>query len=125
MTYLAQYVARHPALGRRARRGARVDERTRLNLPGFYGDAFVRVFVEDTSGRRMTLRRTAPSPRLRLRIADCVNEIRLEFDVDSKEYRENSLFKIDTLLGALHRFRDALAAEAELAAQREHDLRRR
>ena len=32
--------------------------------------------------------------------------------------RENSLFKAETLLGALHRFRDGLAAEAELAARR-------
>jgi hypothetical protein len=28
--------------------------------------------------------------------------------------RENSLYKIDTLLGALQRFRDALAEEAAL-----------
>ena len=55
MTYLAQYVARHPALGRRARRGARVDERTRLNLPGFYGDAFVRVFDNIVPGIRQSV----------------------------------------------------------------------
>jgi hypothetical protein len=54
---------------------------TRLNRPGPYGEAFVRVFVE------------------------------------------NSLFKADTLLGALHRFRNGGAAEAKLAENREQRRR--
>ncbi len=122
MSYLTPYTARRPILGWRAggaRRGVRVDERLLLNLPGFHGDAFVRVFVEDTSGRRW--RGTPPEPRVRLRIADCDNEISLWFEVDSPESRTNSLHKIDTLLGALGRFRDALAAEADLFATREED----
>ena len=41
MSYLLQHA-------RPRRSNARVDERARLNLPGFYGDAYVRVFVEDT-----------------------------------------------------------------------------
>jgi hypothetical protein len=50
MSYLTRYATR--ALGGvRLEPGVRVDEYTRLNLPGFYGDAFVRVFVEDTSRR--------------------------------------------------------------------------
>jgi hypothetical protein len=119
MSYLLQY-ARRPASLRR-RRNARVDERARLNRDGFYGDAYVRVFVEDTSTR--TRRRgEPPSPRLRLRIADCANTINLEFDVQSPELRDNSLFKIDTLLAALNRFRDGLAAEAALYAERERAL---
>jgi hypothetical protein len=60
-----------------------------------------------------------PTPHLRLRIADCVNEINLEFDVGSVPLRDNSMFKIDTLIGALQRFRDGLAAEADLYALRE------
>ena len=116
MSYLTRYATR--ALGGvRPRPGARVDEYTRLNLPGFYGDSFVRVFVEDTS--RPKLRRDIPEPKLRLRIADCTNTINLEFSVASAGERENSLFKIDTLLAALRRFRDGLDAEAELYAQRE------
>jgi hypothetical protein len=119
MSYLLQY-ARRPSPPVRRRRGAvRVDEYTRLNRPGFYGDAFVRVLVEDTSARRVR-RGTPPWPRLVLDIADCVNTIHLEFDVTSAELRDNSLFKIDTLLDALHRFRDGLAAEAELYAERQH-----
>jgi hypothetical protein len=119
MSYLTVYADRRPTSAPRARRGARVDERTRLNLPGLYGDAYVCVFVEDTSRRKLRLRRVPPQPRLKLRIADCVNVINLEFDVGSAELRQNSLFKINTLLNALHRFRDGLVAEAELFEQRE------
>ena len=114
MSYLLQYARRPDSIGRHNRR-ARVDEYARLNRPGLYGDAFVRVFVEDTTSRR---RRRNRDPQLVLQIADCVNKINLEFALDSPQLRENSLFKVDTLLGALHRFRDALAAEAELAARR-------
>ena len=122
MSYLAQYAVRRPAAAGRPRAGARVDERLVLNLPDFDGGAYVRVFVEDTS-RRTLRRRRVPSPRLRLRIADCVNEVNLEFSVESAELRDNSLHKIDTLLAALHRFRDGLVAEAELYAQRESGRR--
>ena len=119
MSYLAQYAGRRAVATARAARGARVDERTLLNLPEFDGGAYVRVFVEDTSLRKRRLRRSPPTPRLRLRVADCMNEISLEFSVSSAAARENSLHKIDTLLAALHRFRDGLASEAELYAQRE------
>jgi hypothetical protein len=116
MSYLTRYATR--ALGGvRLQPGVRVDEYTRLNRPGFYGDAFVRVFVEDTSRRKG--RRVIPEPKLRLRIADCVNTVNLEFSVESAASRQNSLFKIDTLLAALERFRDGLRAEAELHADRE------
>jgi hypothetical protein len=112
MSYLLQYV--RPASRAPQARRARVDESTRLNRPGLYGDAFVRVLVEDSTARR----RRDPEPRIELQIADCVNTINLEFDLTSAVYRENSLYKIDTLLGALRRFRDALAEEAAL---RTHD----
>jgi hypothetical protein len=117
MSYLLQHATRRPTSARRLRRGARVDERTLLNRPAFCGGAFVRVFVEDTSAARV--RRGIPEPRLRLRIADCSNEIYLDFGVESTARRNNSLHKIDTLLGALHRFRDGLEAEADLYAERE------
>jgi hypothetical protein len=85
MSYLTQYAVARPA----ARRGARVDEHTVLNLQDFDdGGAHVRAFVEDTSNRRVR-RRRLPSPRLKLRITDCTNEIHLEFSVNSPELREN------------------------------------
>ena len=117
MSYLLQHATRRPFLARPSRRGVRVDERTRLNYPDFDGGAFVRVFVEDTSARRV--RRRIPDPRLRLRIGDCSKEIYLEFSVENATVRENSLHKIDTLLGALDRFRNGLQAEADLHAERE------
>jgi hypothetical protein len=110
VSYLLQYARRTDSVPPRSR-GALVDERTRLNRPGMYGDAYVRVFV----GRR----RRGRHPRLELQIADCANTINLEFSLATPELRENSPFKIDTLLGALQRFRDALALEAELAEQRQ------
>jgi hypothetical protein len=116
MSYLLQF-ARRPDSIAPATPAARVDEHTRLNFPGFYGDAFVRVFVEDTSAL-VRRRDRGYGPRFELAIADCIETINLEFSVSTSALRENSLFKIDTLLGALHRFRDALALEAELAAQR-------
>ena len=115
MSYLLQYAtrARSPT--------ARVDERTLLNLPDFDGGAYVRVFVEDTSNRKRRRLQPLPLPRLKLRIADCVNEVKLEFSVDSPEWRENSLHKIETLVAALERFRAGLEAEADLRVQRERN----
>ena len=115
MSYLTQYAVS-------AGRGARVDERTRLNRPAFDGGAFVGVYVEDTSHRKLRCGRL-PSPRLRLRIADCTNQINLEFSVDSAELRANSLYKIETLIAALERFRAGVLAETELRAQRERRSR--
>jgi hypothetical protein len=128
MSYLTQYLPRASAPVVSLRSGSRVDVNTLLNRPGFYGDAHVFVFVEDTSARdvkRRLRRRALPTPKLVLQISDCMNEINLEFDVSSADYRDNSLYKIDTLLGALQRFRDGLAAEAELHEQRELELRAR
>jgi hypothetical protein len=128
VSYLTQYLPRASASVVPLRPGVRVDECTLVNLPGYFGDAHVRVFVEDTSRRRAKrwLRRSVPpSPRLVLQITDCFNEINLEFDLSSAGLRENSLHKIDTLLAALQRFRDGLAAEAELYEQRELELRGR
>ena len=123
MSYLTQYALRRrvPA---RTHRGVRVDERTLLNLPEFDGGAEVRVLVEDTSIRRLR-RRRLPSPRLKLRITDCSNEIHLEFSVDSAAKRENSLHKISTLIASLERFRAGLEAEAALRVERERRPRTR
>jgi hypothetical protein len=115
MSYLTRYALARPS----SRRGARVDEHTVLNHPEFDGGAHVRAFVEDTSKQKLR-RRHLPSPRLKLRITDCENQIHLEFSVDSPELRQNSLFKINTLIATLERFRAGLAAEAELRALREN-----
>jgi hypothetical protein len=115
MSYLTQYAVS-------GGRGARVDESTRLNRPTFDGGAYIRVYVEDTSDPKRR-RERLPSPRLRLRIADCASQINLEFSVESTELRANSLYKIETLIAALERFRAGLATEAELRALRESGSR--
>src|SRR5689334_16943471 len=51
MSYLLQYARRPDSIGRHVP-AARLDERVRLNCPGLYGDAYIRVFVEDTSQAR-------------------------------------------------------------------------
>jgi hypothetical protein len=113
MSYLLQFAGRRNGRTLSRCRRAHVDERVRLNRPGYYGDAYVRVLVEDTSDRRK-----AVEPRIRLRIADCSNTINLEFSLSTAGHRENSLHKVDTLLASLQRFRAGLAAEAELFARR-------
>ena len=47
MSYLTSYAKRNPPV-----RGRGVDEKLALNLPGFHGGAYVRVFVEDTTFRK-------------------------------------------------------------------------
>jgi hypothetical protein len=110
MSYLLEY-ARRPASIVRRERLARLDEETLLNLADFDGGASIRCYVEDTSRRRR-------DARIRLDIADCVNSIHLEFSLGSSAERENALFKANTLIHALHRFRDALREEAELSEKR-------
>ena len=124
MSYLTLYALRRPTSTRPARPGTRVDEETLLNFPEFDGGAHVRVLVEDTSAHRIR-RRRLPSPRLKLRITDCANQIHLEFSVDSHESRANSFHKIETLIASLERFRAGLRAEAELRAAREDASRTR
>jgi hypothetical protein len=111
MSYLSSYATRNPPV-----RGAGVDEKIPLNLPGFHGGAYIRVFVEDTTFRKW--RRRPPEPRVRLRIADCSNEISLWFELGSPDLRANARHKINTLVGALERFRAALEAETELFEHR-------
>jgi hypothetical protein len=123
MSYLLEHTRVRPASTAAARLGTRVDECTLLNHPVFDGGAHVRVFVEDTTNRRVR-RRRIPSPRLKLRIADCTNTVHLEFSVDTLEARSNSLFKIETLLAALRQFHAGLAAEAELREKREYARQR-
>jgi hypothetical protein len=112
---------------------ARVDVRRFLNLPGFHGGAFVVAYVEDTSGREITKRDlfgyegsryVNPQPRIILEIADCSERISLEFELHSELQVENSLHKVDVLLGALAEFRAGLVEEARLYREREPEVER-
>jgi hypothetical protein len=116
MSYLSSYATRNTPV-----RGAGLDEKLLLNLPDFDGGAYVRVFVEDTTFRKVA---APPEPRIRLRIADCSTAISLWFELNSPEARTNARHKINTLLGALERFRAALDAEAELYEHRSQHRRK-
>ena len=112
---------------------ARVNERWFLNLPGFHGGAYVMAFVEDTSecGPRHDPDceddcHDCPAnfePRTILEIADCWKRIELEFEIDSKRRRANSLHKLDTLIAALRVFRKGLEEEFAEYDRREQELK--
>ena len=112
---------------------ARVNERTLLNLPGFYSGAYVYVYVEDTSERELVTHSEwceadcdcCPDnfePRVELEVADCEDVISLEFAVDTEAARENSLHKLETLECAIRAFRKALVEEFEQYDRREREL---
>ena len=110
---------------------ARVDVRRFLNLPGFHGGAYVVAYVEDTSEREITKRDILgyegsrylnPQPRIILEIADCADRISLEFELASELNVENSLHKVDVLLGTLTEFRAGLVEEARLYREREPEV---
>lgn len=99
---------------------ARVDERAFLNLPGFHGGAYIVAYVEDTSECDFRCDEWCDDDcnskhnfeaRTILEIADCRDRINLEFDLDTKAARANSLHKVDTLIAALRVFRAGLEAE--------------
>ena len=126
MSYLTLYALRRPASVRPARPGTRVDEKT-LAEPAGVRRWRARARVRRGHVGARVRRRRLPSPRLKLRIADCSNEIHLEFSVDSADERENSLHKIDTLIAALKRFRSGLRRRRSSAssASAAHDTERR
>lgn len=111
---------------------ARVNERTLLNLPGFHAGSFVYVYVEDTTDRDLfrdvycedncTCCPRNFEPTMTLEIADCVQTISLEFDLDTLEGRANSLHKLETLIAALQVFRAALEDEFEPYDERARQL---
>lgn len=110
-------------------RKLRAAERHFLNLPGYYGGAYVRAEVQDTSniGIRLPTRTFAgwaPAPRMELEIADCENRVRLYFDLEDADDRMNAFHKIDTLISALTAFRDGMAEEAALRRRRLREIER-
>jgi hypothetical protein len=101
---------------------ARVDERTFLNLPGFRnGNAYVYIYVEDTSAREPMVGEyctdecpdcpTNFEPRMILEVCDGDDVASFGFDVDTPRGRENSLYKLDTLIAALRVFRKGFVEE--------------
>lgn len=112
---------------------ARVDVRRFLNFPGFHDGAYVVAYVEDTIVREISKRDNFgvegkryvnPQPRIILEIADCSNRVNLEFELDSELDVDNSLHKVDVLVGALVELRAGLVEEARLYRERETEVER-
>jgi hypothetical protein len=100
--------------------------RALLNRPGFHSTGAVVAEIEDTRGWRKGRDRdgkkiTADSwitPEVSLQISDCTRSIAMCIDFETEADRENSLYKVDTLIDALERFRAALADEQERFVKR-------
>ena len=112
---------------------ARVNERVFLNLPGFHGDAYVFVYVEDTSERNLAHDGECDDPdckqctynfepQMILELCAGSRIVEFTFDVDSEEGRANSLHKIDTLLAALRVLRQGIVDEFEPYDRRQREL---
>ncbi len=65
-------------------------------------------YVEDTSGRELTTHDNG---------WHCSDRIDLQFGIDTELLVENSLTKIDALIGDLSEFRDRFVEEARLHAE--------
>lgn len=115
---------RRPRRRYRATRGKRyrVSIRQFLNRPGWHGKAALIASVEDTSRLHDEELRYGRTPDVYLEISDCSHECVLAFDLSSDSAQQNSLYKIDTLIDGLERFRDALEAEIDLYNQRSKEL---
>src|ERR1041384_1185304 len=81
--------------------------------------AYVIALVEDTSDVPAVNEDGWKHATIELKIADCYDDISLEFDLCSKERRENSLYKIRELARVIIAFRDALEIEAESIEERQ------
>ncbi len=95
----------------------RVRIRKFLNKPGYCAGAYVFAEVEDSTKHKRG-KHGWPYVHVDLTLADCSRIVSFDFDLSSACHRVNSLQKIDVLVDALTQFRDALQAEADLAAER-------
>lgn len=95
----------------------RVRIRKFLNRPGYHAGAYVLAEVEDSTKHKKG-KHGGPYVHVDLTLADCSRVVSFDFDLSSAKQRANSLHKINVLVDSLTQFRDALRAEAELAAER-------
>lgn len=102
----------------------RMSKREFLNLPNFYSGANVIARVEDTSGYpNDSENREWTYGDYKLEIYDCYKRIHVYVNLSSPEERENSVHKLDLLLGTIQEFRDAIAAEVESIESRPEEVR--
>jgi hypothetical protein len=95
----------------------RVRIRKFLNKPGYHAGAYVLAEVDDSTKHKKG-KHGWPYVHVDLTLADCNRVVSFDFDLSSARQRANSLHKIDLLVDCLIQFREALRAEADLAAER-------
>lgn len=98
----------------------RVRTRRFLNVLGYNAGAYILAVVEDSS-RHVQGKHGWPYVEIELTLADCGRAVTFDFDLGSPGARRNSLRKVDIMIQTLMAFREALEAEAELAASRGHN----
>lgn len=83
--------------------------------------AYVIAVVEDARERNVCCKNSDDDEysEISLRIADCSKEISLYFDLETREERENSLYKIRTLAEVINNFKRAIEIEIEVLNARE------
>lgn len=101
----------------------RVRIRKFLNKPGYHAGAYVLAEVEDSTKHKKG-KHGWPYVHVDLTLADCSRVVSFDFNLSSARDRANSLHKIDLLVDSLIQFRDALQAEADLAAKRSRGKKR-
>lgn len=87
--------------------------RALLNLPGYHSTAAIVAEVDNTSQRVITDEDDGYrlKPEITCKITDCDSAVNIEFDVDTANQLENSLFKLDTMIEVLSSMREGLIAE--------------
>lgn len=92
-------------------------ERLFLNL-NLEMRAYIIAVIEDTRDIASENENEWKWGRIELKMADCVDEVSFDFNLSSKENRENSLHKVREMARVLNAFRDALEIEAEAIEER-------
>ncbi|HYJ20832.1 MAG TPA: hypothetical protein VEW07_02270 [Solirubrobacterales bacterium] len=101
--------------------------RALLNLPMHSSTAAIVAEIEDTTcwedgevrGKAVDGKRAwSLEPDYTLQIANCDRSISFELEFETSAERANNLHKVDTLIETLTRFREALADEQRLYAER-------
>lgn len=92
-----------------------------LNRAGHHGGGYLLASVPDTSHDRAD----ADPSWVEFELADCSRRVSLEFPLETRGDRQNSLHKAHLLLREIGAFVEALEAEAALAEERGPRGRRR
>lgn len=82
--------------------------------------AYIIAIVEDAREKHICCKDSDDWHEISLRIADCSREIDLYFDLSSVDERENSLYKIRTLVEVMTEFKEAIEREVEVINAREN-----